>query len=96
MTGLAHNAPIVQKETFAPILYVLRFKVSLNLSLSLTHSLTLTYSCSLHSFFLLKFRTSMKPFHGTMRLRMVLLAVSSQPASIMCSSGSVLLVPTVA
>ena len=97
MTGLAHDAPIVQKETFAPILYVLRFKVSLNLSLShsLTHSLSLILAPFTH-FFLLKFRTSMKPFHGTMRLRMVLLAVSSRPASTMCSSGSVLLVPTVA
>ncbi|KAF7250548.1 Alpha-aminoadipic semialdehyde dehydrogenase [Varanus komodoensis] len=26
VTGLAHNAPIVQTETFAPILYVLKFK----------------------------------------------------------------------
>ena len=28
VTGLAHDAAIVQKETFAPILYVLKFKVS--------------------------------------------------------------------
>lgn len=28
VTGLPHDAPIVQKETFAPILYVLKFKVS--------------------------------------------------------------------
>lgn len=27
MTGLEHDADIVQKETFAPILYVLKFKV---------------------------------------------------------------------
>ena len=25
VTGLAHDAPIVQKETFVPILYVLKF-----------------------------------------------------------------------
>lgn len=28
ITGLAHDAPIVQTETFVPILYVLKFKVS--------------------------------------------------------------------
>lgn len=27
VTGLPHNAPIVHTETFAPILYVLKFKV---------------------------------------------------------------------
>ncbi len=27
VTGLAHDAEIVQKETFVPILYVLKFKV---------------------------------------------------------------------
>ena len=27
MTGLEHDADIVQKETFVPILYVLKFKV---------------------------------------------------------------------
>ena len=26
VTGLPHDAPIVHKETFAPILYVLKFK----------------------------------------------------------------------
>lgn len=26
-TGLAHDAPIVQTETFVPILYVIKFKV---------------------------------------------------------------------
>ncbi len=39
MTGLAHNAVIVHKETFVPILYVLKFKVSLSLSLSESLSL---------------------------------------------------------
>lgn len=29
VTGLAHDAPIVHTETFVPILYVLKFKVSL-------------------------------------------------------------------
>ncbi len=28
VTGLAHDADIVQKETFVPILYVLKFKVN--------------------------------------------------------------------
>ena len=28
MTGLAHNAEIVHRETFAPIVYVLKFEVS--------------------------------------------------------------------
>ncbi len=32
MTGLAHDAQIVQKETFVPILYILKFKVSFSLS----------------------------------------------------------------
>jgi len=27
VTGMAHDAEIVQRETFAPILYVLKFKV---------------------------------------------------------------------
>ena len=27
VTGLAHDSPIVQQETFAPILYVIKFKV---------------------------------------------------------------------
>lgn len=27
VTGLSHSAPIVHTETFAPILYVLKFKV---------------------------------------------------------------------
>ena len=27
VTGLSHDAPIVQRETFAPILYVVKFKV---------------------------------------------------------------------
>lgn len=27
VTGLVHDAPIVHKETFAPILYVFKFKV---------------------------------------------------------------------
>lgn len=26
VTGLAHNAPVILRETFAPILYVLKFK----------------------------------------------------------------------
>ena len=29
VTGLSHDAPIVQQETFAPILYVLKYKVHL-------------------------------------------------------------------
>ena len=28
ITGLAHDAPIVHTETFVPILYILKFKVS--------------------------------------------------------------------
>ena len=28
MTGLAHTAEIVLKETFAPIVYIFKFKVS--------------------------------------------------------------------
>ena len=32
ITGLAHDAPIVHTETFVPILYVLKFKVGLELS----------------------------------------------------------------
>lgn len=30
MTGLSHNASIVHTETFAPILYVFKFKVETN------------------------------------------------------------------
>ena len=28
VTGLAHDSPIVHKETFAPIVYILKTKVS--------------------------------------------------------------------
>lgn len=34
-TGLAHDAPIVQTETFVPILYVIKFKVGHGTFLSL-------------------------------------------------------------
>lgn len=36
VTGLPHNAPIVQTETFVPILYVIKFKVSLGVNDSLS------------------------------------------------------------
>ncbi len=32
VTGLQHDAKLVQKETFAPILYVLKYKVRLDTS----------------------------------------------------------------
>lgn len=40
VTGLAHNASIAHTETFAPILYVFKFKVKMD-SVSLSWSLML-------------------------------------------------------
>jgi len=42
ITGLPHDAPVVQKETFAPISYVLKFKVSYGNGAACPHSLFFT------------------------------------------------------
>lgn len=38
VTGLAHNATIAHTETFAPILYVFKFKVKMDFCLSFLYA----------------------------------------------------------
>ena len=48
VSGLKHDAEIVQRETFAPIVYALKCKVSIQCTVKFLNFLTLGASCSKH------------------------------------------------